>query len=154
MSFYFLPEDYSKLNALIGDISNRIKAIGKEMGASCEEGAETYHDNFAFEDGERQQRMWCVRLKELLEISGQAKVVQAGGTRVSTVSIGCRVTFRNLCTDEEQTIRIGSYLSFSENGTVSYDAPLARIMMGANEGDVCEGMIGGTKRELEIIRVH
>ncbi len=43
MKFYFLREDFEKLTALIREVSDRIREIGQEMGASCREGAETYH---------------------------------------------------------------------------------------------------------------
>ena len=152
MSFYFLPEDFKKLNAQIQEISDRIKAIGQEMGLSCQEGAETYHDNFAYEDGERQQRMWSWRLKELVDIIRLAKMVEPGKS-TETVAIGSHVTFLDLETNEEKIIRIGSYFTFSKNETVSYCAPLARIMLGAKEGDICEGLISGKKKKLEIVSV-
>ena len=96
--------------------------------------------------------MWSYRLKELLEISNLAKIVAPGG-EVKTVSIGSRVVFLDLETGEEKTIRIGSYLSFTKDETVSYCAPLARIMLGARKGDVSEGTIGGKKRKLKIVSV-
>jgi thymidylate kinase len=30
-----------------------IREIGRQMGQACEEGAETFHDNFGWEDGDR-----------------------------------------------------------------------------------------------------
>ena len=46
--FYFLPEDFEDLNDQIEQICEKIKELGKEAGESCQEGAETWHDNFAF----------------------------------------------------------------------------------------------------------
>lgn len=66
--YYFLKEDFEALNAEINKIADKIKEIGKEMGKSCQEGAETFHDNFAYEDGERQQYMWSGRIRELIRI--------------------------------------------------------------------------------------
>ncbi|OHA24282.1 MAG: hypothetical protein A3G52_02045 [Candidatus Taylorbacteria bacterium RIFCSPLOWO2_12_FULL_43_20] len=64
---FFLPEDFEKLNQEITGLCDRIKQIGKEMGESCREGAETFHDNFAYEDGERQQAMLSTRLRKFIE---------------------------------------------------------------------------------------
>lgn len=70
---YFLKADYDALCNEIDVLLNRIKEIGQEMGASCQEGAETFHDNFAHEDGTRQQHMWSTRLRELIAIKNDAE---------------------------------------------------------------------------------
>lgn len=48
--FYFLPDDFEDLNDQIEQICERIEELGKEAGESCQQGAETWHDNFAFEE--------------------------------------------------------------------------------------------------------
>ena len=149
--YYFLPADFAALNAQIEGIDRKIREIGQEMGASCTEGAETYHDNFAYEDGERQQYMWSSRLRELVAIRKRARVVEAaaGGQRVA---IGCRVTVVDQETDEEKVLRIGSYMSYRED-RVSYAAPLARMLLGAVPGEVRQGRIAGKLRQFEVIEV-
>jgi transcription elongation factor GreA len=149
MKYYFLREDYEKLNEQILEISNRIREIGQEMGNSCQEGAETFHDNFAFEEGERQQQMWSRRMAELLEISLNAVIVDAA-VNPGKVGIGSRVTAIDFETGERKTLCIGSYQVFSQNGRISYDSPLGRILLGAEEGDVVTGSIAGKKRRFEI----
>ena len=42
--YYFLPEDFAALDRQIREIFVKIREIGQEIGASCNEGAETYHD--------------------------------------------------------------------------------------------------------------
>jgi hypothetical protein len=76
-AFYFLPEDFTALNARIAELTAVLREIG-EMGKSCQEGAETFHDNFAYEDGERQQRMWSRLRQELVRIRDRARVVCPG----------------------------------------------------------------------------
>ena len=150
MKYYFLPEDFAELNNQIRSIADRIKNIGKEMGASCEEGAETFHDNFAFEDGERQQRMWSNRLRDLIRIQSSADICKPSKNYVS-VHIGCKVTISDIENGEEKTIRIGSYMNFNGNESVSYNAPLARILMGKKAGELCKGKIAGKIKHYEII---
>jgi len=151
-SYYFLPDDFDSLQKQIHKIRERIKAIGKEMGESCSEGAETFHDNFAYEDGERQQFMWSRRLNELLHIRQNAQLFKPGENR-GRVRLGCRVTFADDKTDAEKTIRIGSYLNFSDDRAVSYNAPIARALMGRKQGDLCEAEICGAKKRLEILEI-
>jgi transcription elongation GreA/GreB family factor len=153
MNFYFLREDIEKLAGQIHEIDARIKAIGQEMGASCEEGAETFHDNFAFEDGERQQQMWSKRLKELVDIYNHSQIFKPSRA-AERVAIGRNVTIADLDSGEEKTIKIGSYMSFNGNGTISYNAPLARILLGAEPGEVRKGEIAGRKKKFEIVEIH
>ncbi len=152
MKYYFLREDFEKLNQQIREISDRIREIGREMGNSCQEGAETYHDNFAFEEGERQQKMWSRRLAELLEINKNAVLVEAVETG-NRVGIGSRVTALDCETGEQKTWCLGSYQVFGNNGRISYDSPLGRILLGAEKGDVVVGAIAGKTRRFEIVDI-
>jgi transcription elongation factor GreA len=152
MRFYFLREDFEKLNEQIHEVSKRIREIGQEMGNSCREGAETFHDNFAFEEGERQQQMWSKRLNELLEINKNAVIIDSFD-KGRKVGIGSRVTTVDAETGEEKTVFIGSYQVFSNNGRISYNSPLGRILLGAEEGDVVAGEIAGREKKFEIVSI-
>src|SRR3989344_1351490 len=136
---YFLEEDFRGLNQEIAHICDKIKDAGREMGLSCQEGAETFHDNFAYEEGERQQYMWSKRLREIIAIRNNSRVVtpDSGTTRVS---LGKKVTIRDNATGETKTFKIGSFMVFSqETETISYPAPLARLVIGAEAGEMREG---------------
>jgi len=153
--FYFLKEDLDELTALIEGICQKIKEIGKDMGRSCQEGAETYHDNFAHEDGVRQQHMLSTRLRELITVKNNARVVSPELTG-GMAGIGRTVTFLDKNTNETQTFKIGSYMTIQdkEENTISYDAPLARILIGAKKGEKKEGIIAGKKKILQILKVE
>ena len=150
-TYYFLQNDFEALARQIRAIDGRIKEIGQEMGASCEEGAETYHDNFAYEDGERQQYMWSHRLKELLTVKNLARIV-ASEQKPERVSIGCSVTVLDLDADAEKEFAIGSYMNYRDD-VVSYAAPLARLLMGGKVGEYKVGTIAGKERHFEIISI-
>ena len=153
MSHYFIPEDFEALNHKIDALKVEFRRIGGEMGKSCEEGAETFHDNFAYEDGERQLYMLSRRLREMVQIRNNAQIVKpAPGAR--RVGIGREVTIADLDTGEARTIRIGSYMVLCSDEAVSYKAPLARLLVGAQQGDVREGRIGGRRRSFEVLRVR
>jgi transcription elongation factor GreA len=152
MKFYFLREDFEKLNEQIQEINNRIREIGQEMGISCQEGAETFHDNFAYEEGERQQQMWSKRLKELLEINKNAAIIDSF-EKGQQVGIGSRVTTVDFETGEEKTVFIGSYQVFGNNGCISYNSPLGQILLGAEEGDIVAGEIAGKEKKFEIVSI-
>lgn len=153
--FYFLREDFDGLNTEIEKVADKIKEIGKDMGQSCREGAETFHDNFAFEDGERQQYMWSTRLRQLIGIRNQARVVEP--RKGDKVSLGLLVTLKDTATCKVRTMRIGSYMVFAKREgeeIISYNAPLARMLIGAEIGDVREAIIGGKKRSFHILNIE
>ena len=152
MEFYFLAHDFEKLNKQISGISDKIREIGHEMGISCQEGAETYHDNFAYEDGERQQFMWSSRLKELIKVKNYARVVTPG-TLPTRVALGSSVAFVDLDSGEEKVFSIGSYMTFDQD-SVSYAAPLGKILVGAVPGEERSGLIAGKRRRFEVLEIH
>lgn len=152
--YYFLKKDFEALSSEIEKIADRIKDIGKEMGKSCREGAETFHDNFAHEDGERQQYMWSSRLRELIRIRNQARIVEP--QKSDRISLGLTAIIKDMDTDETRTIKIGSYMTFAEQDkkTVSYNAPLARMLIHGKAGEMREAVIAGKKRRFLILKIE
>ena len=153
MPYYFLQEDYDKLQSAIDEAEKRARNHGREMGISCDEGAETFHDNFAYEDSERRYKMWSRRLKELIEVRNNAQVVTPTDD-TDRIAIGRTFTLLDFESDERRTFRVGSYISFDDNGTtISYRAPLARTLLGGFEGEIRSGRINGEERCFKIVEV-
>mgnify|MGYP001567408397 CR=1 FL=1 len=158
MHYFFTKEDLDVLNREISAVCDHIKDAGKEMGLSCQEGAETFHDNFAYEQGERDQNMWSNRLRQLIRIRNNAKVVAPGPSQ-GKVSMGRLVTIRDLSSGEGKTFRIGSYMIFDveKEGsirTLSYSAPMSKALIGANEGEEREAFFGGKKHRFKVVKVE
>lgn len=149
--YYFLPEDFEELSRQILEIADRIREIGRIMGESCEEGAETYHDNFAYEDGERQQYMWSKRLRELISVKNNARVITVE-EKPGRVTLGCRVNVLDMEADTEKEFQIGSYITF-QNNAISYAAPVARMLIGARPGDIRRARIANREKEFEILNI-
>lgn len=152
--YYFLKKDFDALNTEIEKIADKIKEIGHEMGKSCQEGAETFHDNFAYEDGERQQYMWSTRLRELIRIRNQARVLLEP-PKGDTATIGRTITVEDENTGETLIMKIGSYmvLANEEGEVISYNAPLARMLVGGRVGDIRESVIAGKKKSFRILEI-
>ena len=153
--YYFLKKDFEALSAEIEKAADKIKAAGQEMGKSCNEGAETFHDNFAYEDGYRLQQMWSERIRQLIRIRNQARVI-LDSPKGEKVSLGCVVTVEDEHTKEIRTIKIGSYMVLAEQGgeTISYNAPLARMLLGGKIGDTREAVIAGKKKSFHILKIE
>jgi len=152
---YFLIDDYNALCAQIDEVTDRIKAIGQEVGLSCQEGAETFHDNFAYEEGQRQQAMWSKRLKELIDIRNISHLTPPS-TKKEKVFIGNVVTCKNISTGEVKTYTIGSFMVLKEKdgNTISYASPIGKMLMGAKKSNVRKGEIAGKIISLKILKIE
>lgn len=151
--YYFLEEDFKDLCLKIEELKKKLEEIGQEMGESCRQSSETYHDNFPFEEGCRQQGMVSDRLTDLIGIRNRVKLV-APDIMKNYVSIGKIIVVKDMKTNKEETYKIGSYMIFNRrHGYVSYSAPLIKIIAGAKEGDVREGKIGSEKKIFKVLKV-
>lgn len=152
--YYFLKGDFDALSVEIEKIADKIKELGKEVGKSCQEGAETFHDNFALEDSHRQQFMWSTRLRELIRIRNQARVVES--QQNDKVSLGLTVTVKDENTSEIRVIKIGSYMVLQEHQgeVISYNAPLARMLISGKVGETKEAIIAGKKKIFHILKIE
>ena len=150
--YLFPAEDLKRLQEEIDKIDKRIGEIGKEVGASTRDGGETSHDNFAFEQGQRQAAMWSVKLRQLVAIINNSEIVLPC-RETDKVSIGLTVTVVDETTKEEDTFRIGGYMVFDEGVSISYEAPLAKIIMGARVGDFRTGKIADTIKMFRILEI-
>lgn len=126
IKYFFLEEDFLLLLKKLDYIKNEIQRIGDEVGESCAE-SESYHDNFCYEEGSRQQRLWKDHLRYLQNIKNNSEVIQkplANGV----ISIGSIVDMLN-SEGEIITKRIGSYINFSDDN-LSYDSPIGKALIG------------------------
>jgi transcription elongation GreA/GreB family factor len=115
--------------------------------------AETWHDNFGYE--QEQQHQWALseRAESLVELKNEAEIVERripGG-----VDIGSRVTIENTENGERKSFVVGSYqvLDRQHDNEISYVAPLARPFMGAAVGEEREVTIGDSTTLFRVVAV-
>lgn len=149
-NFYFLAEDFTKFNAKIENIHNEIVRLGKAIGRSCEVSGETFHDNFDYEECNRQQAMWSEEIKKLNAIKRRIKIINPQDNNSSLVSVGRTITINN--NGETMEIKVGSYMTFSPE-SISYDSALVKLIFGAKVGDIRESPIEGLKTRVEILAI-
>lgn len=153
--YKFLPEDLEQLDVKLAELRERIRDIGQQMGDSCRQGAETYHDNFAYEEGQRQLTLWTQRLKHLSNIRRQA-ISTMTDAALLRVRFGKKVMCLDENTKQMETYRISSYMTFVEEPdivAISYTSPLAKLLMDATIDETREGMIGDKIRRYKIIMI-
>ncbi len=149
MVYYFLKEDFSALNEEIYRLINNLRKISLEGGRDCQED----RGIFTFEEYERQKNMLSTRIRDLMRIKNQTRVIEP--RKSDTASLGSIVTIRNEDSDEVRNVRIGSYMIFSNHNkeTISYDSQLAKIIIGGKAGDTRNGEISGKKTTFRILKI-
>lgn len=94
------------------------------------------------------------RIQELEAVIGRAEVVDPAKISGSTVRFGATVTVIDEDTEKETTYQIvGDYEADIDQGLLSYKAPIARALIGKEEGDSVTVPSPGGERFLEILKV-
>ncbi len=105
----------------------------------------------------KERRMFLnAQIDRLENIFGRAQVIDPGSLSGDRVVFGATVTVYDVATEKEATWQILSgYESDPENGVLSVESPLARALIGREEGDevVVPAAAGRPARELEIVEV-
>ena len=147
---YFLKEDLADLDAGITSIKERVSSAGQQVGEAAGESYD-WHDNFAYEQAQRDRAMWTKKLIEMTELKQRARRVEPDYL-AGYVGLGRIATFEDLITGQVSSLRIGSYQVFKDD-SISYTTPVARLLLGASIGTVRRGRIGGEEKHFRIINV-
>lgn len=150
--YKFFRDDLDALDAKLDELKTLIKETNLQIGAACEDG-EREHDNPEFDDANRRFEMWSRHLGELTLIRSKADIVEAKDIRIDKVSLGCKVTFVDQ-NDSKRTISIGSYIPSENSGEISYNAPVAKMLIGLKVGESREGEIANLEVEFEVLKIE
>ena len=95
------------------------------------------------------------RLQELEGKIGRAQVIDTAKMSGTIVKFGATVTVADEDTDEESTYQIvGEDEADVKSGKISITSPIARALIGKDEGDSIEVPAPGGKKYYEIIKVQ
>lgn len=111
-------------------------------------------ENAEYHAAREQQSFIEGRIKELEAVTGRAQIIDPSTLNGKAVKFGATVTIVDEETDEETTYQIvGDYESDMENGKLSISAPVARALIGKEEGDSVPVKTPKGKRDYEILTV-
>ena len=136
----------------------RLQAALDSYYAVCETNAEAaaagdssvWHDNFAYEQNQRDMHKWAHRVTELKKLLEIVHVVGIPHAPVR-VQVGCVVTLYDEDEDKEWNIEISGYEDGDvSQGRISYTAPLANKIMGGEVGDEYQLFFAGKDRTIII----
>lgn len=110
-------------------------------------------ENAEYHSAREKQSFIEGRIKELEGIISLADVVDPK-TLSGTVKFGATVTIVDEDTDEEKTYQIvGEYEADIERGLLNIKSPIARALIGKEEGDSVEVRTPGGDKSYEILKI-
>ena len=142
---FFLYPDLEDLNLEIERVQEHIRETKLASQEGTEQSSESWHDNYIFEEAQRQLKMLMNHLGGLSRSLERSVVVDPPDTP-ECVEIGATVTFFIKEERRSDTFSIGSYMVFDrlrDLDFISYETPIAVILNGARVGDERVGEIGG-----------
>ncbi len=144
---------YEKLQAEVKDLKEvKRPGVVKAIEEALEHG--DLKENAEYHAAKEQQKNIDNRLAELQEILGNAQIVDPRELQHSKVSFGSTVVMTNMDTDEEVTYTIvGGCESNPDIGLISFNSPLAKQLLGKEEGDEVKVRLPGGEKEFEIDEV-
>jgi transcription elongation factor GreA len=144
---------YNKLQAEVKDLKQvkRPQTV-KDIEEALEHG--DLKENAEYHAAKEQQRIIDGRLAELAELIGGSKIVDPSELEHSRISFGSTVVMTDMETDEEMTYTIvGGCESNPDMGLISFHSPLAKQLLGKEEGDEVKVRLPGGEKEFEIDEV-
>lgn len=139
-------------------LQKRLQAALDSYYAVCETNAEAaaagdssvWHDNFAYEQNQRDMHKWAHRITEIKKIVEIIHIIQIPHAPVH-VQVGCVVGLYDEDEDKEWNIEIAGYEDGDvSQGRISYTAPLAKKIMGGEVGDEYQFFFSGKNRTIII----
>lgn len=142
-----------RLRGRIAEARAAYLAICADNEAASQAGdSSVWHDNFAYEENQRQMHRLARRVRDLEDQLGRVRVVPACSAVPDKVQLGARVTLRYIDEDREATLYIAGFDDGDpKEGRISYTAPLAARLMGATLGETRTLTEGGRRREVEVV---
>ncbi len=153
--YYLTPAGRVRLRHRIHEARQAYDAVCASNGEAAEAGdSSVWHDNFAYEENQRQMHQLAHRVRVLEEVFTSAAEVLPCRRAPTQVAIGGAVRIRRLRDGQERTWYIAGWEDGDPDaGRLSYTAPLASALIGAEVGDVRIVREAGKPVEFEVIAV-
>ena len=111
-------------------------------------------ENAEYHAAKERQGLMEARIIELGDLVGRAQVVDPSTLAHERISFGSTVTLVDTDTDEELSYTIvGSQESNPEQGLISIQSPLAKLLLGKEEGDEVVANLPSGKKNYDIEEV-
>ncbi|MDR2018972.1 MAG: transcription elongation factor GreA [Syntrophobacterales bacterium] len=111
-------------------------------------------ENAEYDAAREEYQFLQKKVAELEEMMKNSEIVDVKKRDFDSVEFGCRISLRNLDTDEEVVYQlVGPYESDIQKGMISMTSPLGRALMGKSVGDEVNFSAPGGQRTYEIVAI-
>jgi hypothetical protein len=146
---YVTKKGYEALLKRHYDLMERLKVIQKQKGETVELGGDTWHDNFAFEELVRQERVLNKQVGDASRDIAQAVIVTGKPKDTVTLQVG-HIAYIYFMDDETmKEVVVGGFgetnLS-ADPPVVDYGAPIVKPFFGFEVGHEAEVILDGKNR--------
>lgn len=146
---YVLEDEYHHLLQQRKQREQAFKVQSLRKKESAEQSAETRHDNFDFEDAERQQDMIGGKLREIDALIHRVKILCLDTLQSPPDKVRIGTTVCLSIKDKEYTYVIGGAPTIP--GRVSYQSPLGRALLDAKVGDIIRFLHDKQEKHIRIL---
>jgi len=145
-----LESTYRKLSIELEQLKNEERAkIAKIIDEARELG--DLKENAEYHAAKERQGLMEARITELTDIIGRAQVIDPSKLAHERISFGSTVVLIDQDSDEELKYTIvGVQESNPSKGLISIQSPMARALLGKEEGDEVEIMLPDGKKSFDI----
>lgn len=145
---YFTSRGLGLYEQKIREAEEEYRGLHAQLQDALENGGDAWHDNFSFEELQRQIGMKSGQVQKLKGALLNFKVIEKPPEPLETVVIGCEVTLSRQGVNE--TWQIGGYgESDPKSGIVAYDTPLGKVLLKKKVRDRFTFM----KKEIVIVAI-
>jgi len=112
-------------------------------------------ENAEYHAAKEEQGMNEARIKLMEDKLARSQIIDPKSITSDKIVFGATIQLVDLDTDKEITYKIvGEDEAKIENGTISITSPIARALIGKEEGDMATVRAPGGDRELEIVSIE
>ncbi len=144
---------YEKLQTEVKELKEvKRPQVVKDIEEALEHG--DLKENAEYHAAKEMQKNIDNRLADLSEILGNSQIVDPSQLEHAKISFGSTVVMTDMDTDEEYTYTIvGGSESNPDLGLISFGSPLAKQLLGKEEGDEVKVRLPSGEKEYEIEEV-
>jgi transcription elongation factor GreA len=144
---------FTRLEAELKELkSNARPSVIQAIATAREHG--DLSENAEYHAAKEQQSLIEGRIAELADKLGRSEIIDVSSISGSQVKFGATILLADEDTDEETRYQIvGEDESSIEQGRLSVTAPLARALIGKEQGDSVEVTTPGGSKAYEIVEV-
>jgi transcription elongation factor GreA len=143
---------HAALKAKLALLKAEMPKVSQEIGVAREHG--DLRENAEYHAAKEKQGMLHAEIVRIESQLADAEVVDISKIKGDKVAFGATVKLLNVETDEEVIYQVvGPAEADMENGRISYEAPLARQLMGRRAGDEVKVKTPKGEREYEVLDV-